>query len=97
MDEQPHVGAVADFPQAALAAGLALVVDLAGVLDEQDVAPGRDLASAPRRRFDDLGGRHLGIAEKSAKGDQFGASASQPAKLGCEARAKSLQYLAPLF
>jgi len=69
MHEQADVRAVADAAEAALALSLGLVIDLARVLDEQDVPPGR-CGSRPRRRIaQDFVHRHSRIAEKPRQPD----------------------------
>jgi hypothetical protein len=97
VDEQPDILAVADTPEAALARGLGLIVDLAAVLDDQHMAAGRRLARSRRRRAHDLLHRHLGIAKQPRERNLFRARIGQPAQARRYARAHALQHHAPLF
>jgi hypothetical protein len=97
MDEQAHVAAIAHPPKVAFAPRLGLVVDLAGVGDQQDMATGRRLGGARRRCLQDLLRRHLGITEEPRRGDHFGPAVTELAHRRREARAEALQDKRPLL
>ena len=97
MREQPDVFAVADLAEIAFALGFRLVIDLGGVLKDQDMAPSRRLVDVRRRRLENFFFRHLGIAKETPRPNRLRQTIRSPTKACMQAIAKARENAIPLF
>ncbi len=77
VQEEAVVGAVADGAEPARAPGMGLIVELGGVLDDQDMAPGRGLIGQASHGVEHLGRGHTGIGEQAAEALLTGAGCAE--------------------
>src|SRR5258708_8941515 len=97
MQEQAKVGAVADRPQTARAAGVALIVQFGGVLDGQDMASGHTARNFLAAMLVKLFNGHGLVPQPAAKSDFFGNIARQYTQTNAEFLRHSLRQQRPFF
>src|SRR5262249_55894064 len=97
MQEQAKVGAVADRPQAAGAAGMALIVQFGGVLDGHDMASGHTVRDFLAAMLVKLFNGHGLVPQPAAKRDFLGNIARQCTQTNVEFLRHSLRQQRPFF
>src|SRR5262249_29672151 len=97
VNEEAEVAAIAGESEPAAAAGMSLIVDLAGVLDRQNVAAGNPRRTVIGRRCQHLGWGHMRAVEKARIAHLASMSIAEPPKANGTPRTHRTQQIGPPF